>query len=337
MVVPPGAALRFADMAVEYAMSGFSERCGYLEANIAATAGQLGGRPPGRLLVNSREVLASTARVVGATLGEMHFNTFVALTMVYVREGAPDDGAGAATLGRLHRLVHGEVSRHGRSTKGGRAYLAIVNALEDLFEAKLTVQGYDTVTGRLTPGGFSKTRLLVDLFWDEDLERARQGALEGRNELAARLGAKRADNDTVRWRFHQAYVARIRAGDLVTLDWEKLRALRGVAKTLWLQLSAPRFMFRPVPGQPDHEWIEIPLTTEGHQALGVHATEERDRRRTLNQAGRRILEVDPTYVVFDAHGGPRRPSALRIVRRCVPPDDVRAATPLPGQLNLAAA
>ena len=323
-------------MAVEYALPGSSERRGYLEANIAAASGQLGGRSPGRLVVNSREVLASTARVVGATLGEMHFNTFVALTMVYLHEGAPDDGAGAATLGRLHRLVHGEVSRHGRSTKGGRAYLAIVNALEDLFEAKITVQGYDTVTGRLTPGGFSKTRLLVDLFWDEDLERARQGALEDRNELAARLGAKRADN-TVRWRFHQAYVARIRAGDLVTLDWEMLRALRGVAKTLWLQLSTPRFLFRPVPEQPDHEWIEIPLTSEGYQALGVHATEERDRRRTLNQAGRRILEVDPTYIMFEAHGGPRRPSVLRIVRRCVPPDDATAATALPGQLTLAAA
>ena len=291
---------------VEYALPGSSERRGYLEANIAAASGQLGGRPPGRLVVNSREVLASTARVVGATLGEMHFNTFVALTMVYVHEGAPDDGAGAATLGRLHRLVHGEVSRHGRSTKGGRGYLAIVNALEDLFEAKITVQGYDTVTGRLTPGGFSKTRLLVDLFWDEDLERARETALEGRsNELAARLGAKRAEN-TVRWRFHQAYVARIRAGDLVTLDWEKLRALRGVAKTLWLQLSAPRFMFRPVPHSP---------TTNG------------SRSRSPARATRRSGSTPPRSAI--AGGRSTRPAAgsSRSIRptSCSRPTAVRAA------------
>src|SRR3954468_1089052 len=93
-------------------------------------------------------------------------------------------------------------------------------------------------------------------------------------------------------------------------------------------------MFRPLPGQPDHEWMEISLTTEAYQALGVHAAEERDRRRTLNQAGRRILDVDRTYVVFEAHGGSRRRSWLRIVRRCVPPGDVAAA--LPGQLSLAA-
>jgi len=42
---------------------------------------------------------------------------------------------------------------------------------------------------------------------------------------------------------------------------------------------------------------------------------ERDRRRTLNQAGERIVGIDPAYLAVEAHGGKRTASRLMVVRR----------------------
>jgi hypothetical protein len=303
---------------------------GYLEANIAATAGQLSSPRAGRVVIDGREVLASTAQVVGAELGEVHFNTFIAQTMLYVNAGMPPNGAGAATLGELHATIHGP-----GATKGGRAYASIVRALNDLYEASITVSGYNSVTRQLEEGTYSKTRLLVDLAWHEALEEVRRGQLDDR-ALGALLGRARLGSKTVHWVFHHRYVEQIRAGELVSLDWERLRSLRGVAKTLWLQLAAPRFEFARFRERPDLEWIAIPLSPHAYDAFNVRATEPAARRRTLLQAGERIMKVDPRYVCFELASG--RGERLQIVRRV---DDAQATLQghpprREGQLQIAA-
>ena len=103
---------------------------------------------------------------------------------------------------------------------------------------------------------------------------------------------------------------------MLSLDWECLRQLHGVAQSLWIQLAAPRFEFTPIADRPGWEQAEVLLDEHAYHAFGVHASEDRFRRRTLNQAGERIVASDPAYEVFEAEGGRNRPSVLRVVRRC---------------------
>jgi len=282
-----------------------SPRVGYLDPDVAAGVGQFGAGPSGRVRLNGREILASTTRVVGATWGEAHRNVLIALTMMYVEGG--QDGIAGASLTKLARLIYGN------GGAGGDAYKMIAHAAHDLFRGELTIEGFDVTTGQPVAGVYSRTRLLIDLVWHEDLEKALAGTLRGRETVGRRIGATRGQ-DTIRWRFHPAYAERIHSAEVISLDWDRLRALRGVAQSLWIQLSAPRFQFGSLLERPGFERLELLLDEPAYQAFGVHASQDRDRRRTLNQAAQRIMDIDPSYEAFEAHGGRTTPSRLVVVR-----------------------
>jgi hypothetical protein len=281
-----------------------ADRVGYLDPDVAAGVGQFGVGPPGRVRLNGREILASTTRVVGATWGETHRNVLIALTMMYV--GGGHDGIAGASLTKLARLIYGDAA-------GGGVYRMIALAAIDLYRGELTIEGFDVTTGQPVEGVYSRTRLLIDLVWHEQLEKSLAGTLKGRELIGRQIGAAHGQ-ETMRWRFHPAYAERIHSAEVVSLDWERLRALRGVAQSLWIQLSAPRFQFAPLLERPGFERLELPLDEATYQAFGVHASQDRDRRRTLNHAGQRIMEIDPAYELFEAHGGKMTPGRLLVVR-----------------------
>jgi hypothetical protein len=99
----------------------------------------------------------------------------------------------------------------------------------------------------------------------------------------------------------------------VSLDWEKLRALGGTAKTLWLLLSSPRVPFLPAADDGAVEQLGVPLDAEAYRALGINRGRERDSRRALEQAGQRILRVDPAYAAFDVIDELAAPGSKRLV------------------------
>jgi|APFre7841882630_1041343.scaffolds.fasta_scaffold13198_3 hypothetical protein len=278
---------------------------GYLDPDVAASVSQLAGGPAGRVRLNGREILASTTRIVGATWGETHRHVLIALTMFYVESGR--DGIAEASLTKLARLIYG-------SGAGGEAYRLIARAAHDLFRGELTIEGFDVTTGQPTPGVYSRTRLLIDLVWNEDLERIFEGKLRGRDGIGQRIGGARGQS-TMRWRFHPAYAERIQTAEVVSLDWDRLRSLHGVAQSLWIQLAAPRFQFTPLLERPQFEGLELLLDESAYQAFGIHASQDRDRRRTLNRAGERIMNADPAYERFEAHAAKSAPGRLVVVRR----------------------
>src|SRR6266508_1559954 len=103
---------------------------GWMDEDAAAAAGQLfGSGPRGVLVIDARELLTSTARVVGVQLGELHFKAWMALITLHV----------------AHRLLR---------------------ALFDLRQAQFTVPGYDLVHQR-PAAGVSDTSLLINLYVDE--------------------------------------------------------------------------------------------------------------------------------------------------------------------------
>ena len=285
---------------------------GWMDDDVASAATQLfGSGPSGLLVIDARELLTSTARVVGAQLGELHFKAWMALITLHVAHGMPADGRCAATAGELSRMIWGDDRE-----RGGSNTRKLLRTLFDLRQAQFTVPGYDMINQRPAPA-VSDTSLLITLTVDETMLKAFAEA--GRHRLARAdfgkaLGGKR--RGTIGWRLHPDYTQRLAESDLRRFDWTKAQQLRGVALALWMVFTSPRVPYRQVFEAPeDLEMVEVPLTLEHCYALGVRSTADAGRRRTLNEAGQRVCAADKSFVAFEAHGGRARDSFLRIVRR----------------------
>ena len=307
---------------------------GWMDNDIASAATQLFGEGPrGVLVVDARELLTSTARVVGAQLGEVHFKTWMALITLHVAQGMPASGHGATTIGELCRMISGE-----DRARGGANTKRLLRALFNLREARFTVPGYDMVNQRPAPG-VSDTSLLINLFVDETILRAyAESGQHGlaRSDFGRALGTKQ--HGTIAWRLHPDYTQRLAESDLRRFDWTKAQQLRGVALALWMVFTSPRIPYRQVFAAPESlETVEVPLTVEHCNALGVRNAADAGRRRTLNEAGQRVCAADKSFVAFEAHGGRRRDSFLRVVRKRSKVSALEPALTVPAeQLTLAA-
>ncbi len=79
-----------------------------MDDDVASAASQLfGSGPSGLLVIDARELLSSTARVVGVELGELHFKAWMALITLHAAHGMPEDGRGSSAFGELSRIVWG--------------------------------------------------------------------------------------------------------------------------------------------------------------------------------------------------------------------------------------
>jgi len=307
---------------------------GWMDEDAAAAACQLfGSGPAGLLVIDARELLASTARVVGVQLGEIHFKAWMALITLHVAHGMPEDGRGASTVGEFSRLVWGSDKE-----RGGWNTRTLVRALCELRQAQFTVPGYDLVHQR-PADGVSDTSLLINLFIDETILSAYENRDHGldRAEFGTKLGGK--GRGTIAWRMHPDYTQRLAENDLRRFDWNKARCMRGVALALWMFFTSPRVPYRPVfESSEGLEIVEVPLSVEHCHALGVRAATDAARRRTFNQAGARVCAADRSFRAFEAHGGRGRDSFLRVIR--ARPEHAPLARPLalvaPEQLTLAA-
>jgi hypothetical protein len=283
---------------------------GWMDDDVASAATQLfGSGPAGLLVVDARELLTSTARVVGAQLGEVHFKAWMALITLHVAQGMPANGRGDATVGELSRVIWGDDRE-----RGGSNTKKLLRALFDLREARFTVPGYDMVNQR-PAAGVSDTSLLINLYVDDTILKAFSEAgmhSLDRQAFGKALGAKK--RGTIAWRLHPDYTQRLVESDLRRFDWTKAQQLRGVALALWMVFGSPRVPYRPAFERPGEVEVQVRLTVEHCHALGVCAATDAARRRTLNEAGQRVCAADKSFLAFEAHGGRGRDSFLRIVR-----------------------
>lgn len=117
---------------------------GWMDDDVASAASQLfGSGPRGLLVIDARELLTSTARVVGAQLGELHFKVWMGLITLHAVHGMPEDGRGSSGFGEFGRLVWGS-----EKACGGTQIRQLLRALIDLRQVVFTVPGYDLVNGR---------------------------------------------------------------------------------------------------------------------------------------------------------------------------------------------
>jgi len=89
---------------------------------------------------------------------------------------------------------------------------------------------------------------------------------------------------------HSDYAERLHDADLRRFDWTKAQQLRGSALKLWMVFTSTRVPYRSVLDSRDGlELVEIPLTLDHCNALGVYNSNDAGRRRTLNEARSRPL------------------------------------------------
>ncbi len=236
-------------------------------------------------------------------------------------------------MGEFSRVVWGADKE-----RGGSNTRKLLRALFDLRQAQFTVPGYDLVSQR-PAAGVSDTSLLINLFVDETILKAYAQPGEHGIDRAAfgkQLGGK--GRGTVAWRMHPDYTQRLAESDLRRFDWNKAQRLRGVALALWMVFSSPRVPYRSVfETREELELVEVPLTVEHCQALGVRAATDAARRRTFNEAGPRVCAADSSFRSFEAHGGRGRDSFLRVVRERPRSSPLHPAPAVAGrQLTLAA-
>jgi hypothetical protein len=253
----------------------------------------------------------------------------------------PKDGRGSSGFAEFSRLVWGTEKTHGSTARR-----QVLGALIDLEDTRFTVPGYDLVNQR-PAAAMSSTRLLINLvvadaIRDNYVASATRGTetpeqLRERQRMIGRaVGGKH--RGTLAWRLHPDYTVRLAEADLRRFDWTKAQQLRGVALALWLVFTSARVPYRGLLGEGrEVEGVEIVLTPEHCHALGVRASADAARRRTLNEAGARVCAVDKSFLAFEAHGGRGVDSFLRIVRRR-PSDSPldRPFSPNPEQLELVA-
>lgn len=299
-----------------------------MDEDAAAAAGQLfGSGPSGVLVIDGNELLQSTARVVGAQLGELHFKVWMAIITLHVAAGMPQDGKVTTTIGELARIVWGDKERGGSNTK------KLLKVIQDLRAASFTVPGYDLVNQR-PADGYSLSSLLITVYVHPTMMSAYTGEHQlDRSAFGRELG--RRDRGTIAWQLHPEYVERLARSDLRTFDWTKAQALRGIGLSLWLQFSSPRVPYRPCFGSSEGlEVVEVPLTPDHCYALGVRASADAARRRTLNDAGMRVLAVDSGFHEIAALGGRGKPSFLRVVRQARTQSPLERPVPAGAQLVL---
>ncbi|MTD47599.1 hypothetical protein GKE82_25685 [Conexibacter sp. W3-3-2] len=204
-----------------------------MDEDAASSSAQLmGDGPSGSLVIDSREVLRSTARVVGAEFGELHVKTWMALVTIFVNDGLPEDGTGSSTIGELARTIWGaDKGMGGGNTK------RVVGALLDLYRAEVALPGFNIATGEAADG-LSLSRLLSDLYVDEAIRQAFDlpGSLSPK-DAGRRFGATRGE--TVTWVFNRRYADRLAQSELRRFDWSKAQQLRGTAMAMWLLFGSP--------------------------------------------------------------------------------------------------
>lgn len=300
---------------------------GVMDGALADEAlGVFGGEAGVPLCIDGHEVLGSTARAIGVTLGVMHFKVWAALITIFAACGKRPDGRGEATQGELVRLIYGE-------EKGGTERDMIVRCFLQLRRLAVWLPGFNVIDDMAAEGASDLNpiaRAYIDPAILEGFGQRKKNAayrhlvspdLQAKElapfpERQRAHGARRAASFV--WQFDPLYSKHLIADDgLRAFDWQHMQRLDGVALPLWMLFTSEKIPYRPVMGTTDEEMVEVPLTEQATRALRVYAKDTAGMRRTVNNAGKRVCLADSRFVAFEAGGG-RGPSFLRVIRRRPP-------------------
>ncbi len=225
------------------------------------------------------------ASVAGAALSDREFDVETWINQRFRDTGCPDDDTVRASGSEIVRDLY--------SHKSGTRRKQVLEALDRLIEATVTLPGIDPTTGEVDPTKVERAHLIERVVTDADLKRWRTAQAAGKPVTFAAVGQLRG-NPTLTIQLPRWKAAALRAGHGSTLDRDVQRELGGAAKRVWVQLEAQAYVQLDDP--PEHETLSLQLDDDTYTAFGMNHGRARDRRRYLGEVLERIGHVDPTYV-----------------------------------------
>ncbi len=193
---------------------------------------------------------------------------------------------------------------YGREPSGKERKL-MRQAIRRLYQVELTASGVD-LTGRMAlpvDGGGRESKHPVRVFRDARYFTQVDSILDrlGDDATPQTLGGTRGDSYRV-W-LGPWLVEQLMANNFSRLDFVLMRRLRELNLRLWAYLQGETFEQR----DDQHKTIAypIPLTRAFFDALQINAKEDRDARKAIRAAGKKIADMDPRYKLVEERKDPR--------------------------------
>ena len=216
-----------------------------------------------------------------------------------------DEGFVESTMYKLTQAIYGQVSKE--------RYEALGRAIDNLKAVTITIPGFDADEGTFNTHALSKVNLISKVVITDQQQRFDQVRRDDPKELARIFGRAKGQitlkiqlDDWIR----DAIVNRFGAD----LNFAVQRALKGQAKSLWVQLEA--LEFSAVDGE-DLERYELLMTAETFAGLGLNCERPSDNVAKVRARLNAIIDADPAYVTYDQVRDPddrRRVHSIVITR-----------------------
>ena len=212
------------------------------------------------------------------------------------------DGFVESTMYKLTQEIYGQVSKE--------RYLALGRAIDNLKAVTITIPGFDAEQGTFDSHALSKVNLISKVVATDQQQRFDAARRDDPTELARVFGQAKGQvtlkiqlDDWIR----DAIVNRFGAD----LNFAVQRALKGQAKSLWVQLEALEFT---AADDEDLERYELAMNTTTFAGLGLNCERPSDNVAKVRSRMNAILEADPAYVSYEQV---RDPDDRRRVRSIV--------------------
>ena len=217
-----------------------------------------------------------------------------------------DDGFVESTMYKLTQEIYGQVSKE--------RYLALGRAIDNLKAVTITIPGFDAQHGTFDSHALSKVNLISKVVVTDQQQRFDAVRRDDPTELARVFGQAKGQvtlkiqlDDWIR----DAIVNRFGAD----LNFTVQRALKGQAKSLWVQLEA--LEFTPADDDEDLEHFELAMNTNTFAGLGLNCERPSDNVAKVRTRLNAILDADPAYVSYEQVRDPddrRRVHSIVITR-----------------------
>jgi len=206
---------------------------------------------------------------------------------------------------KLTQEIYGQVSKE--------RYLALGRAIDNLKAVTITIPGFDAEQGTFDSHALSKVNLISKVVATDQQQRFDAARRDDPTELARVFGQAKGQvtlkiqlDDWIR----DAIVNRFGAD----LNFAVQRALKGQAKSLWVQLEALEFT---AADDEDLERYELAMNTTTFAGLGLNCERPSDNVAKVRSRMNAILEADPAYVSYEQVRDPddrRRVHSIVITR-----------------------
>lgn len=250
------------------------------------------------------QLLNMLASARNAPLGELELDVLAWIVTRWFVSGRPGNGELHVSYSEIARALYGKA-------EGGRQYELIDQALSRLRAVLLRLSVLEIVDEQEV--------------WEdrEDLNVLR--ALRTRRRIK---GGHDPTVGRIRLGLDEWLVAQLDARTVAALAWPVMRRLSGRAKRVALYLAAHGKSFEAITAHTER--LEVELTGQLYEELGIRAGRERDRRGSVVRAAERISEHDPRYVGLSveklAAGSGYKLRADRSIGVDVLPTPLRSAT-----------